>query len=106
MVPGVMKLKPIDGCTNICRSRTPDPEKQSLPRSKASIPAAFDKKSHRLQYAAELEEQEIIDGLRENPSIDPETQHQILVTYYKLHKQIKAEELYKRNYAAYRYKLI
>jgi delta8-fatty-acid desaturase len=98
------KLSPIDGCVN--RSRTPDPEKQPLLRSEAPLPPAFDKKAHRLQYATELEEKEIMDGLRENPSIDPETQQQILLDYRELHEQIKAEGLYKCNYSAYGYESI
>ena len=98
------KLSPTDGCVN--RSRTPDPEKQPLLRSEAPTPAAFDKKAHRLQYATELEENEIMDGLRENPSIDPETQQQILLDYRELHEQIKAEGLYKCNYSAYGYESI
>lgn len=100
------KLSPIDGCVNTCRSRTPDPEKQPLLRSEAPLPAAFDKKAHRLQYAAELEEKEIADGLRENPSVDAETQRQILMDYRDLHEQIKAEGLYKCNYSAYGYESI
>lgn len=95
------KLNPIDGCTNTCRSRTPDPEKQPLLRSEAPLPPAFDKKAHRLQYATELEDQEIADGIRENPSLDVETQHQILLDYRELHEQIKAEGLYQCNYSAY-----
>lgn len=95
------KLNPIDGCTNTCRSRTPDPEEQPLLRSEAPLPPAFDKTSHRLQYATELEENEIAEGLRENPSIDVETQNQILLDYRELHEQIKAEGLYKCNYSAY-----
>lgn len=42
-----------------------------------------------------------MDGLRENPSVDTETQHQILLDYRELHEQIKAEGLYKCNYSAY-----
>lgn len=42
-----------------------------------------------------------MDGLRENPSVDAETQHQILLDYRNLHEQIKAEGLYKCNYSAY-----
>ncbi|KAJ4340651.1 hypothetical protein N0V87_002312 [Didymella glomerata] len=95
------KLNPIDGCANTCRSRTPDPEKQPLLRSEAPLPPAFDKTAHRLQYATELEEKEVMDGLRENPSVDAETQHQILLDYRELHEQIKAEGLYKCNYSAY-----
>lgn len=95
------KLNPIDGCTNTCRSRTPDPEKQPLLRSEAPLPPVFDKTVHRLQYATELEEKEIMDGIKENPSVDAETQHQILLDYRELHEQIKTEGLYQCNYSAY-----
>lgn len=96
------KLTPVDACTNTCRSRTPDPEKQPLLRSEAPLPVvAFDKTAHRLQYATELEEKEIIEGMRENPSLDSETQQQILLDYRELHEQIKTEGLYQCNYSAY-----
>ncbi|KAF2624184.1 fatty acid/sphingolipid desaturase [Macroventuria anomochaeta] len=42
-----------------------------------------------------------MDGLRENPSLDAETQQQILLDYRELHEQIKAEGLYQCNYSAY-----
>ena len=61
----------------------------------------FDKTAHRLQYSTELEEKEIIDNIRENPSLDVETQQQILLDYRELHEQIKAEGLYQCNYSAY-----
>ncbi|KAJ4361244.1 hypothetical protein N0V95_002062 [Ascochyta clinopodiicola] len=99
------KPDPIDGCTNTCRSRTLDPEKQPLLQFKALLPPAFDKTAHRLQYATELEEKEIEDGTRENPSLDHVTQRQILLDYRELHEQIKAEGLYKCNYSAYGWEL-
>ena len=42
-----------------------------------------------------------MDGLEENPSLDAETQQQILLDYRELHEQIKAEGLYQCNYSAY-----
>lgn len=100
------KLNPIDGFTNTCRSRTPDPEKQPLLGPKVPLLPAFDKMAHRIQYAAELEYQEIIDGIAKNPSLDVETQHQILLDYRKLHEQIKVEGLYQCHYSAYGWECI
>jgi delta8-fatty-acid desaturase len=48
-----------------------------------------------------MEEKEIMEGLRENPSLDAETQQQIIMDYRALHEQIKAEGLYQCNYSAY-----
>ena len=95
------KLNPMDGCTRTCRSRTPDPEKQPLLRSEASQPPAFDKTVHRYQFATEIEQKEIQEGLQENPSIDEATQQQILVDYRELHEQVKAQGLYQCNYREY-----
>lgn len=42
-----------------------------------------------------------MEGMRENPSLDAETQQQILLDYRALHEQIKSEGLYQCNYREY-----
>lgn len=63
--------------------------------------AVFDKKAHRERYATEIEQKEIEDGLRDNPSIDMETQAAILQDYRELHQQFKDEGLYECRYSEY-----
>jgi delta8-fatty-acid desaturase len=55
----------------------------------------------RNRYATELEQKEIEDGLRNNPSVDPETQRAIALEYRALHQQIKDEGLYQCRYSEY-----
>jgi delta8-fatty-acid desaturase len=65
------------------------------------ITAAEEKKRHREQYAIEQEEREIEEGLRDNPSLDHETQKAIVQNYRALHQQFKDEGLYQCRYSEY-----
>lgn len=79
-----------------------DPEKLPLLETEAPVvDVAEMKKRHREQYAIEQEEREIDEGIRDNPSLDVETQKAIIMDYRKLHEQIKAEGLYQCRYSAY-----
>ncbi|KAL1610555.1 hypothetical protein SLS60_002224 [Paraconiothyrium brasiliense] len=55
----------------------------------------------RERYATDLEQKEIADGLRDNPSIDYDTQRAIALEYRGLHQRIKAEGLYACRYSEY-----
>ncbi|KAL6702374.1 hypothetical protein ACN47E_002496 [Coniothyrium glycines] len=82
-----------------CRS---DPEKLPLVEvATLAISIAEEKKKHREQFAIEQEEKEIEEGIRDNPSLDVETQKAIILDYRALHEQIKAEGLYQCPYSAY-----
>lgn len=60
-----------------------------------------EKRRHREQYATEQEKLEIEEGIRENPSLDVETQKAIIEDYRALHQQIKDEGLYQCRYSEY-----
>lgn len=66
-----------------------------------TITAAEEKRRHREQYAIEQETHEIQQGIRENPSLDVETQKAIIQDYRALHQQIKDEGLYQCRYSEY-----
>ncbi|KAF2678635.1 delta 8-(E)-sphingolipid desaturase [Lentithecium fluviatile CBS 122367] len=100
------KLSTTATCTTTtasCTRRTSanisaDPEKLPL------IPepdSAFCKKTHRENYAIEMEQQEIAQGLLDNPAVDAETQRAIVHEYRALHQQIKDEGLYECRYSEY-----
>ncbi|KAF2126142.1 delta 8-(E)-sphingolipid desaturase [Dothidotthia symphoricarpi CBS 119687] len=92
------RLIPQDACV----SRTNKTESEKLPLLEVeSEKGAFDKKTHREQYATEIEQKEIEEGLRDNPSIDPATQAAILDDYRELHQQFKDEGLYQCRYSEY-----
>ena len=55
----------------------------------------------RQRYAADLEQKEIADGLRDNPSVDAKTQRAIVLEYRALHQKIKDQGLYTCRYSAY-----
>jgi delta8-fatty-acid desaturase len=83
-----------------------DPEKLPLIQSEdevetPAISAAEEKKRYREQYAIEQEEREIEEGLRDNPSLDVETQKVIVQNYRALHQQFKDEGLYQCRYSEY-----
>jgi delta8-fatty-acid desaturase len=83
-----------------------DPEKLPLIQSEDEvetpvISAAEEKKRYREQYAIEQEEREIEEGLRDNPSLDVETQKVIVQNYRALHQQFKDEGLYQCRYSEY-----
>jgi len=84
--------------------RRSDPEKQPLIEDEVETPAisaAEEKKRHREQFAMEQEEREIEEGVRDNPSLDVETQNAIIMNYRALHQQIKDEGLYQCRYSEY-----
>lgn len=58
-------------------------------------------KAHRERYGREQEEREREEGIRDNPSLDVETQQAIITDYRALHEQIKAEGLYQCRYSEY-----
>lgn len=66
-----------------------------------TITAEEEKRRHREQYATEQEKLEIEEGIRENPSLDVETQKAIIEDYRVLHQQIKDEGLYQCRYSEY-----
>lgn len=86
-----------------------DIESQSQPRtpivSIPIVPAKADSPHEavaaRERYATELEQKEIEDGLRDNPSIDPETQRAIALEYRALHQRVKDEGLYACRFSEY-----
>ncbi|KAF2865135.1 fatty acid desaturase-domain-containing protein [Massariosphaeria phaeospora] len=86
-------------CTRrTCSAASVDAEKQPL----MQVPnAALDKQTNREQFAAELERQEVAQGLLDNPSVDAETQRAITMDYRALHEQIKAQGLYQCHYTEY-----
>ncbi|PVH94451.1 delta 8-(E)-sphingolipid desaturase [Periconia macrospinosa] len=89
--------------TSTCTRRTGanvigDQEKQPVT---PCLDAAAAQKQHREKYAVELEQQEIAEGLKNNPSVDPETQRAIVEEYRILHQQIKDEGLYICHYRNY-----
>ncbi|CAN9379816.1 unnamed protein product [Alternaria alternata] len=96
-----------DTCVYRSSSRpASDPEKLPLIQSEDEaetpvITAAEEKKRHREQYAIEQEEREIEEGLRDNPSLDVETQKAIVQNYRLLHQQFKDEGLYQCRYSEY-----
>jgi delta8-fatty-acid desaturase len=95
------KLSPRGTCA--CRAKVaigPDLEKLALSETE-SIDAAWDKKRDRERYATDLEKEEIEQDLRDNPSIDAETQQSIIRDYRALHDQIKEEGLYQCRYSEY-----
>ena len=55
----------------------------------------------RLQYTESLEQEEIAKGIRDNPSLDPETQAAITKEYRAMHEQIKDMGLYQCPYQEY-----
>jgi delta8-fatty-acid desaturase len=59
-------------------------------------------KQYREKYAVRLEQEEIAQGLANNPSVDAETQRAIVREYRALHQQIKDEGLYKCHYINYK----
>lgn len=59
------------------------------------------KSAHRERYGTEQEQREREEGLRDNPSVDVETQQAIITDYRALHEQIKAEGLYQCRYSEY-----
>ncbi|KKY28057.1 putative delta 8-sphingolipid desaturase [Diplodia seriata] len=58
-------------------------------------------KLSRTTYTAALEQKEIADGIRNYPSLDPETQLQIRSEYDALHRLVEAQGLYKCRYSQY-----
>lgn len=74
-------------------------EKQPIVVSSSDPGSA--QKQYREKYAVQLEEQEIAEGLANNPSVDAETQRIIVHEYRALHQQIKDEGLYKCHYINY-----
>lgn len=83
-------------------SITADPEKLPLLESEApTIDTAEDKRRHREQFAIEEEEREIEEGIRDNPSLDVDTQRAIIEDYRTLHQQFKEEGLYQCRYSEY-----
>jgi delta8-fatty-acid desaturase len=83
---------------------TSDPEKLPLLEAEADTPTltlAEQKYRHRVQYAIEQEEREIEEGIRDNPSLDVETQKRIIDDYRALHQQFKDEGLYQCRYSEY-----
>lgn len=60
----------------------------------------------RAKYTAELEAKEIAEGLRDNPSLDPETQRAITREYRALHEKVKDMGLYQCRYQEYGKELI
>ncbi|EMD59432.1 hypothetical protein COCSADRAFT_175963 [Bipolaris sorokiniana ND90Pr] len=81
-----------------------DPDKILLIEEDAEILTITDqeeKRRHREQYATEQEKLEIEEGIRENPSLDVETQKAIIEDYRALHQQIKDEGLYQCRYSEY-----
>lgn len=96
-----------DTCVYRSSSRpASDPEKLPLIQSEDEIEtpvlsAAEEKKRHREQYAIEQEEREIEEGLRDNPSLDVETQNTIIQSYRELHQRFKDEGLYQCRYSEY-----
>lgn len=81
----------------------PDPEK--LPAGTSTKPSKKDADealvAARERYATELEDKEKQEGLRDNPSVDPDTQRAIVHEYRALHQQIKDEGLYQCRYGEY-----
>lgn len=94
-----------DTCVYRSSSRpASDPEKLPLIQDDAEGPTitpAEQKKRHREQYAIEQEEREIEEGIRDNPSLDLDTQKAIIENYRALHQQIKDEGLYQCRYSEY-----
>lgn len=87
-------------------SRRRDPEKLPLidhedESETPAVSAAEAKNRHREQYAIEQEEREIEEGIRDNPSLDVETQNAIIMNYRALHQQVKDEGLYQCRYSEY-----
>ncbi|KAL1636189.1 hypothetical protein SLS58_009883 [Diplodia intermedia] len=58
-------------------------------------------KLSRTTYTAALEQKEVADGIRNYPSLDPETQQQIRSEYDALHRLIEAQGLYRCRYSQY-----
>lgn len=80
-----------------------DAENLSLARE---LDTALCKASQREQYATKLEQEEIAQGLLDNPAVDAETQRAIALEYRALHQQIKDEGLYQCRYSEYGKELI
>lgn len=83
---------------------TPCVEKQPLLPASSRIDGAASANetvAQRERHASELEQREIADGLRDNPSVDAETQRAIAVEYRELHRQIKDQGLYACRYREY-----
>lgn len=64
----------------------------------AAFPTA---KLSRETYTAALEQQEIADGIRNYPSLDPETQEAIRAEYKALHKLVQEQGHYQCRYSEY-----
>lgn len=97
------KLINNDTCVSRSTNKPADiPETLPLPPiERSSYDLANEKKTFRDEYAVEQEQLEREEGWRENPSVDPETQREIVREYRELHEQFKREGLYQCNYSAY-----
>ncbi|KAF9729653.1 Delta 8-(E)-sphingolipid desaturase 2 [Paraphaeosphaeria minitans] len=73
----------------------------SVPTVPAKVDGPDEAVAARERYATELEKKEIEDGLRDNPSVDFDTQRAIALEYRVLHQQIKDQGLYACRFSEY-----
>lgn len=73
----------------------------SPPTVAAKLESLDEAVAARERYATELEKKEVEDGLRDNPSVDFETQQAIALEYRALHLQIKDQGLYACRFSEY-----
>lgn len=80
--------------------RVPSTSAKSAKFPAPSAPFPTEKLS-REAYTAALEQKEIADGIRNYPSLDPETQEAIRAEYKALHKLVQEQGHYKCRYSEY-----
>ncbi|KAF2121189.1 fatty acid desaturase-domain-containing protein [Lophiotrema nucula] len=87
----------------VCRTNsTVSHDVEKLPLVSADILVEeVDKESHQERYATDMEDKEREEDIRNNPSVDPDTQRAITLDYRALHEQFKDEGLYKCRYTEY-----
>ena len=73
----------------------------SVPTATANVESPDEAVAARERYATEMEKKEIEDGLRDNPSVDSETQRAIALEYRALHQQVKDQGLYACRFSEY-----
>ncbi|KAK2615140.1 hypothetical protein N8I77_001916 [Diaporthe amygdali] len=81
-----------------CRRRNVNAKATAAAKTAELLPA---KGLSREAYTAALEQKEIIDSIRDYPSLDPETQQKIREQYRALHKTIQDRGLYQCPYSEY-----